>query len=327
MLLTALLFYASSVQANNIQKQQFWEDAEKGYLHNIGHYKHVNLNVHNDKGQTPLMVAVQNGHTNVVRAFADGIVDITIQDFEGKTAYDYIQTFSNHPKERVGTAMYGSLRVLEMMQIVRGKAKVMQFSYLNSSDSLQITIKGANCDDFLFSEKTICQAKVEEKYESYEIFKVIKSKDNKLLDELLPMVDIEMKDKRNYSLLWRAIIAKNYYAIDQILGRGVDINQKDNNNHHTPVFYAVINNDTTLLELLIKHGVNVNSKNQFGSFVLSTSLSQCNNFEAIAMLLDNGADPYLKDKYGKTVFDKKPVACKDKLNIVQMKKLLKEGSL
>jgi hypothetical protein len=53
---------------------------------------------------------------------------------------------------------------------------------------------------------------------------------------------------------------------------------------------------------------------------------KCNNFEAITMLLDNGANPYLKNKYGKTVFDKEPVFCKDKSEIEKMKQLLKERS-
>ena len=193
------------------QNQQFWEDAQKGYIYGIGHYKNVNLNVHNEMGQTPLMIAVRNGHRAVIDAFSEGIVDITIQDFEGKTAYDYIQTFSNHPKERMASKEYGALKILEVMQIVRNKAKVVQYSYKNDTNFLQITIKGAVCDDFTFPENTQCFAT--KPSSNHDIFKDIKAKDNMLFEQLITTVDdLSIKNKSNYSLLWASIHYHNLYA-------------------------------------------------------------------------------------------------------------------
>ena len=320
------IFFVSSLNSQNIQKQQFWEDAKKGYVYGIGHYKDVNLNVHNETGQTPLMIAVKNGYIDVVRSFDVAIVNVREEDYEGKTAFDYIKIPTSREEDMYNKRMYGALRTLEVYQIVRGKAKIVQYSYKNNTDILQVTLKGKGCDEFLFPQKTKCNAIKEVENVNKDIFKAIKDHNNTLLDEILPTVDIEMKDKRNYSLLWRAIISKNLYAVDQILQQGADINTKDNNNHHTPIYYATINNKSALLKVLIKHGVDVNSKNQFGSYVLSTSMQGCKNFEAIALLLDNGANPYLKDKRGKTVFDKEPVFCKDKSNITKMRELLKTRS-
>jgi len=320
--LIAMVFFTYSIEA---QDKQLWEDAEKGYLHPIGHYKNVNLNIQNEDGQTPLMIAVKNKHTNVVRAFAEGIVDISMQDFEGKTAYEYIQTFSNHPKERRATSMYGALMVLEVRQIVRGKAKVIQYSYKYDTTILQITIKGAQCNAFLFPEKTKCRAlKAPSKH---EIFKAIKAKDNVAFDELLLTVDdLSIKNKSKYTLLWASIHYKNYYALEQLLDAGADMNELDQNGLKTPVYWATMTNNVKLLKVLLKHGADVNSKDLFGSFALTTWAFKCNNFEAIKILLDNGANPYLKDERGKTAFDKEASFCKNPSDVEKMKKLLKEHS-
>lgn len=325
-ILATIVFFTTCSVAQTIKNQPFWEDAEKGYIYNIGHYKNINLNVQNEDGQTPLMIAVKNGHSSVVDAFSEGIVDITMQDFEGKTAFDYIKIAKSREEEMHSKRIYGALRTLEIYQMIRGKAKMLQYSYQNDTDILQITIKGANCDNFLFPKNTQCNSIKEPKHVNQDIFKAIKKHNNTSFDNILPNVDIEMKDKSHYSLLWRAIISKNLYAVDQLLQQGADINGKDNNNHHTPIFYATIGNDSALLKVLLKHDVDVNSKNQFGNYVLSTSMFECNNFETITLLLDNGANPYLKDRRGETVFDKKPVFCKNKSNIEKMSVLLKERS-
>jgi len=307
-------------------EEKLWNSAKIGALGGINYFKNVNANIRNEEGQTPLMIAVKNGYTDVVRSLENAIVNVREEDYAGKTAFDYIQVPTSRMEDIYNKRIYGALRTLEVYQIIRGKAKMLQYSYINDTDILQITIKGKECDNFLFPKNTQCTAIKEPEHINEDIFKAIKDHNNTLFDDILPTVDIEMKDKRNYSLLWRAIVSKNLYAVDQILQQGVDINTKDNNNHHTPIYFATINNNSALLKVLLKHGVDVNSKNQFGSYVLSTSMQRCDNFEAIALLLDNGANPYLKDKRGKTIFDKEPIGCKDKSNIIKMRELLKNRS-
>ena len=323
-----LMWVLSMSDAQSYEEKRLWESARTGAVGGIGYFRNTDANIVNDDGQTPLMIAVKNGHTEVVRSLNEAIVNIHQEDYAGKTAFDYIKMPTNYTEEMYRRRMYGALRTLEVYQIIRDRAKIVEYSYKNDTDMLQVIIKGkgVNCDSFLFPKNTECRAIGARITQNNEIFNAIRSKNNSLFDTLLPSVDIEMRDKQNYSLLWRAIISKNLYAVDQLLQKGVDINGKDNNNHHTPIFFATINNKIQLLKVLLKHGVNVNSKNQFGSYVLSTSMQGCNNFEAIALLLDNGANPYLKDKYGKTVFDKKPVFCKDKSKITKMKQLLRERS-
>ncbi len=325
-LILSIVLVISLGNGQSYDEKKLWESAKTGALGGINYFKNLDANIKNEEGQTALMIAVKNGYTDVVRSLNVAIVNVHEEDYEGKTAFDYIQIPTSHMEDIYNKRIYGALRTLEVYQIVRGKAKIQQYSYKNDTDILQITIKGKECDEFLFPKNTKCSALKEIKNINKEIFKAIKDHNNTMFDEILPTIDIEMKDKRNYSLLWRAIISKNLYAVDQLLKQGADINGKDNNNHHTPIYFATINNKSELLKVLLQNGVDVNSKNQFGSYVLSTSMQGCDNFEAIALLLDNGANPYLKDRRGKTVFDKEPVLCKDKSKITKMRELLKTRS-
>lgn len=325
-LILSIILVISLGNGQSYDEKKLWDSARTGAVGGIGYFRDTDANIINDDGQTPLMIAVKNGHTEVVRSLNEAIVNIHQEDYEGKTAFDYIKIPTSRMEDMYSRRMYGALRTLEVYQIIRYKAKILKYSYQNDTDMLQITIKGKTCDNFLFPRNTQCRAIEEPKNINKEIFKAIKDHNNTIFDEILPTIDIEMKDERNYSLLWRAIISKNLYSIDQLLKHGANIDGKDNNNHHTPIFFATINNKSELLKVLLQNGVDVNSKNQFGSYVLSTSMQGCDNFEAIALLLDNGANPYLKDRRGKTVFDKEPVFCKDKSQITRMRELLKTRS-
>ncbi len=325
-LILSIVLVISLGNGQSYDEKKLWDSVKTGAVGGINNFKDLNANIKNEEGQTPLMIAVKNGYIDVVRSLDVAIVNVREEDYEGKTAFDYIQIPTSRIEEIYNKRIYGALRTLEVYQIVRGKAKILQYSYKNATDILQVTIKGKECDEFLFPKNTKCSALKESNNINKEIFKAIKDHNNTMFDEILPTIDIEMKDKRNYSLLWRAIISNNLYSVDQLLKQGADINGKDNNNHHTPIYFATVNNKSELLKVLLQNGVDVNSKNQFGSYVLSTSMQGCDNFEAIALLLDNGANPYLKDRRGKTVFDKEPVFCKDKSQITKMRELLKTRS-
>ena len=307
------------------EQKKLWKVVQQGNLYPLGDFKNFDVNIKNAEGRTPLMLAAQNGYSDVIRSLSEAQVNVWQKDNEGKTAFDYVGTSTDRMKALSEKRVYGALRVLEVEQIVRPRAKMVQYSYENDTDLLQITIIGMGCDNFRFPKNTECFSS--KPASKHDIFKAIKSKDNTLFDILLPTVtDMSIKNKSNYSLLWASIHYHNLYALEQLLNAGSDMYELDQNGLKTPVYWATMINDTKLLTVLLKHGADVNSKDLFGSYALSTAMMNCNNFEAIQILLDHGASPYLKDKRGKTVFDKKPRSCKKKADIAKMRKLLKEGS-
>ena len=307
------------------KRELIWIAAEKNNLYGKKHYKNVDLNLKNTKGQTPLMIATKYGFVRVIEEFSEGNIDVNIKDNQGKTAFDYIKKPMSREEKIYSSRVYGALRILEVKQIIKQKAKIVQYSYNNDTDILSVTIKNEKCNDFLFSTHTECH---ELKLSSNDaIFQAIKDKDNESFDKLLPnLTDLSIRNKSNYTPLWASIHYHNFYALEKLLDAGADMYALDQFDLKTPVYWAAMINDTKLLKVLLKHGADVDSKNLFGDTALSTAMYKCNNFEAIAILLDNGANPYRKNKRGETVFDKEPVFCKDNLNIEKMRELLTERS-
>ncbi len=140
------------------RQKNIWESMEKGYFQNGSYYEELNLNIRNSKGQTPLMIAVQNGHDSIVDSLGTTNIDIWAKDFKGRTAFDYIQKPSTTREKIFTDRMFGSLRALEVKLIVLGKARVRQSSYRNKTDILKIHIVGADCQDFDFPKKTQCKS-------------------------------------------------------------------------------------------------------------------------------------------------------------------------
>ena len=316
--------YADEIKIKIAQK--LWESVHKGSIYPLGYFKDFDANIKNSEGRTPLMLAAQNGYSDVIRSLSNAKVNVWQKDNEGKTAFDYVGTSTKGMKEFLKKRVYGALRVLEVEQLIRKKAKIMHYSYTNDTDLLSIVIRGSSCNSFSFPRNTTCKSLPKKKKTSHTIFHAIKSKDNVLFDEQLELVDLSIKNKSNYSLLWAAIFYKNLYAVDKVLKKGANMNEPDSNNLHIPISWAIIQNDVSLLQVLLDNGVDVNAKGKFGNPVLFKAMYKCKSFETIALLLANGANPYIKNKRGKTVFDREPAFCKDKAQIEKMRKLLSEGS-
>ncbi len=317
---------AKREQKEEEEKQKaLWQCVEENRCRTPFFFKDMNANIRNEQGQTPLMVAVKNEFYNAIDALSKANVDVRAKDNEGKTAFDYIKTSASREEWIHSSRIYGLLRALEVEQIVRGKAKIVQYSYNSETDMLSLTIKGARCEAFVFPKHTQCTAlKAPSKH---PIFKAIREKDNHTFDKLLSqLTNLSIRNKHNYTPLWTAILKHNYYAVEKLLDAGVDMYEIDPMDLKTPVYWTAMTNDTKLLQQLLQHGADVESKNIFGDTALSTAAQKCNNFEAVKMLLNYGANPYQKDKHGENTIEKVLHRCKDQAKKEKMVHLLKEGS-
>ena len=71
----------------------------------------------------------------------------------------------------------------------------------------------------------------------------------------------------------------------------------------TPLHYAAIESDAVTVRSLLKAGANANTSDEFGHHLLANLVSTANaanattRREVIALLLDHGADPWVRIKY------------------------------
>jgi len=327
------------LEAIKKKQKELWIVAKEGILHGMGYFKGINANIKNAKGQTPLMIAVKNGRIDVINALAEANVNVWTKDNEGKTAYDYIQKGTNRKSKIHQKRMYASLRRLELAQTVKSKVKIAYSSYSYDTDKLFIVIVDGKCEDFNFPKNTKCLAfkslkrglndSPEKRYESDikrdvpPIFAAIQnhlySKLRKLLND---GVDIEQKNKFGDTPLFFAIYQNDSKLVKILLKYGANPNVIDRNGLYTPLSEAISSNNMEIVKLLLKHGANVNYQYKKCETALTEATKGCKKFELVKLLLKHGANPKIMDTYDKNTITGLHRYCKEGENYQKMLKLL-----
>ena len=294
------------------KQKALWQCVEENRCPASSFFRGMNANIKNEQGQTPLMVAAQNGYYYAIESLAEANVDVWTQDSEGKTAFDYIKKPTSREEWIYSSRVYGALRVLEVRQIVKDKAEIVHYSYKYNTDMLSITIKGAQCEDFVFPKHTKCtymkpRKTTGTKEEIYEddikrgvppIFAAIQ---NRLYDKVQQLLeegaDIEQKNKFGATPLLFAIYHHDDKLVKLLLKYGANPNIIDGSGY-TPLSEACDANQVSTVKILLQNGADVNYQYNKSETALTVAAKGCKNFELVKLLLDHGANPYLMDTYG-----------------------------
>ena len=94
--------------------------------------------------------------------------------------------------------------------------------------------------------------------------------------------------------------------IDELIESGLDVNQPDDNGW-SPLHFAVQENNFDAVVKLIKHGADVSRCNSHGNNVLWVAVMNSQTKSPIIdLLLENGADPFFKNKSDVSAADLAP---------------------
>ncbi|APR98867.2 ankyrin repeat domain-containing protein [Wolbachia endosymbiont of Folsomia candida] len=108
--------------------------------------------------------------------------------------------------------------------------------------------------------------------------------------------------KDGHTLLHVAAYVDNKEIVEFLIKKGLNINLA-NKYGHSPLHIAADRNNKKVVEVLIKNGANVNAVSENGFTPLHFAASHFFHRETINALIEGGADPLLKDNFGKTPID------------------------
>ncbi|WP_345989311.1 ankyrin repeat domain-containing protein [Sulfurimonas sp. HSL1-2] len=154
------------------------------------------------------------------------------------------------------------------------------------------------------------------------IFYVIANDQEKVLDELLRDRSIlEVRNGNSFTPLFYAVRLRKEQSVKKLLLNGADMYA--DLHRMTPFDVAVTDGDRSIpiIKMFLEHGYDVNYQYLRGPTALTIAAKKCRNFALVELLLSNGADPALKDKFGGDTLTRIQASCKGK-NLERMQELI-----
>jgi|GEM_PF-1030611 len=218
----------------------------------LGYNADINYKKNNgftELGNTALMSAVSSGKTDVVKLLLENGADPDIEDGYGKTALERAQKANN----------------TECARII---SEYMNNSGLIKSDITKYTPTDAEVKTFMDAARR---------------------GNNREIKELLDKgIDPNVVDDYGDSALANACAYKYASTVKLLLESGADPNICGDLNLSTALMTAVTFNQKAITNLLLEHKANINQKDKKGSTALHRACM--NDKEMISILLQNGAD-------------------------------------
>lgn len=296
-----------------------WKLAKTNGFCRAVNYKDVNVNIFNEEGQTPLMVATQQNNSRFIECMQQAKADVFAQDHNGKNAFDYIKQPTNKREEVFSARTHNALWQLLVHQIIGKKAQIIQEEINLKKGIYKLLIEGASCEEFSLPKEIQCTSRKKmkrygPKYAIYEsdvdrgvppIFAAIQNRMYNQLKHVLDMgADIEEKNKFEDTPLIFAIYQNDDKLVKLLLEYGANPNVMDGDKVKGHELYSALSkvavtNRISTVKLLLEHGADVNLQRNKSETALTVASKGCKNFELVKLLLDHGANPELPDWFEK----------------------------
>lgn len=125
-------------------------------------------------------------------------------------------------------------------------------------------------------------------------------------------IDINSKDEDGTPLLNVAIRCENESLVKKLINLGVNINIPSEDRGYTPVMDAVWKGNKKITKLLIQKGADLNTINKEGQTNLILAVG-ADKIDICKLLVENGANPDIKDQMGMSAYGYATLFKKDKI--------------
>ena len=320
-------------------ESKLWEFVKTDNFCRAVNFKDVNVNIFNEEGQSPLMIAAGHNNSRFIECMKQAKADVFMEDHNGKTAFNYLQQPKSKREEIFSIRTYNALRQLEVHQIIGDKARMVQEEINLKKGIYKISIEGASCDEFALPQDIQCITLEKKKrngpaYTIYEhdvnrgvppIFAAIQNRMHNKVRQILDMgADIEMKNKFGATPLMFAILQNDDKLVKILLEYGSNPNHL--NGLYSPLSKVCVTNRVSTAKLLIEYGADVNYQYNKSETALTVAAKSCKNFDMVKLLLDNGANTELVDMFGKNTLTGLKRYCRDDILYKKMKNFIERNS-
>lgn len=150
-----------------------------------------------------------------------------------------------------------------------------------------------------------------------ELLDAVKSRNFKLIEELIAKgADVNYLFETGIDPIFLAVTEKDIEMVMFLLQYNIDLGRQYDKKKFSLLHAAAESYEIT--ELLLDKGIEVNSKDFYGNTPLFTALYYAplkgGDYKVVELLLQHGADPYLKNRVGEILVGKKKVPMGESLS-------------
>ena len=259
----------------------------------------VDIDAQDNQGKTALMKAVTKKNKNEVTLLLENNANIDIQDNVGNTALmilcNSVEPDLDIAKKLIdnkASVNFVDINGLEAIELVENNINMRK----SKAEELTILLKFAKLNS---NNIGIENGKYKEHYYGHNLLAKVSQDYNQALEDLKVYgvnINYNGNNGQENTILIQALsysYRKPY--IENLIKLGADVNILNYNNQNS-LFYT---NNIELQELLIKNGVNINQKDNFGKTCLMYACIE-NKLDSIKLLVKSGAELNITDDNGVT---------------------------
>lgn len=307
LLLSFLISETSTATVNNVQAPDLDADslsilisAQEGNVEEIRDLisRGILLDIEDDYGRGPLHIAVEFGHTEVVRILIESGADTEART--GRALHTY---FGWTPL--MSAAYWGNLEAVDLL--VKAGANVNAFESASRDNYPVLLIAITEGRITVVKQLIEYGADVNttsEKRLSSPLYLATRYNHVELVNLFISMgSNVNGLDKESYSPLHAAAITGNPKIAKLLLDNGAHIESKSTGGSipgGTPLHVAAYIGQLEFAQLLVKHKANVNSTSNYGYTPLRRAVDG-GNLAMAKFLINKGADVNIQDNNGLTV--------------------------
>jgi ankyrin repeat protein len=302
-------------------------DTTRAFIKKFLFQKGANVNVQDQQGYTPLIIASKDGANDIVSYLLSvpGI-DTSLKDKEGNTALLWAIR-QGHP---------------DTAQLLLKEARVIRAIDANKDGitpllvTLEQATKDKNRDPQKYAKWVALVPLLRSKGATIDLYKLnLAILDDVLKNNIIPLtldpkdprapsllrktleehptypflaqflitqgVDVNAQNQGGQTPLMLAVSKGNFDIAKLLLDKGVDVNAQDRESH-TPLADAVLSGKKDIVELLLEHGAkaSINKADRYGNTPLHRAATSYGKKDIVKLLLDAGAIINAQDNSGQT---------------------------
>ena len=313
--LSCLISNGADVDARSSFNPVFSIPSENGYA-DMNAAKVRTINTNSDNGVTPLMIAAREGRLNVVTFLIKEGVDVSLPDYDGRTALHFAVGSSDNSCEILSCLIENGADINKgridnqtplMVAVKKGHISVATFLIERGADvDLQDENGNTALHHALYGSDVSCEILSCLIGRGADVNGVNKVKHTPLmiaakrghLNALTLLIkhgahDVDLQDKNGKTALHHAVYGSDVSCeiLSCLIRIGADVNACANNGG-TPLMIAAVKGDINTVSSLVKFGANVDLQGKAGHTALHHAVlgPQASICEILSCLIKSGAD-------------------------------------